>query len=106
MWRKYCSMIKTIKQLRMIPEIGSCKREKIIIQHHLMKKKNAFTNVVTAECDAYAFYSVPYDQFWHVTVNGKKTKTYDVNGLTAVPVVKGENSIEFRYIYAPLKWAL
>ena len=69
------------------------------------KKKNAFTNVVTAECDAYAFYSVPYDQFWHVTVNGKKTKTYDVNGLTAVPVVKGENSIEFRYIYAPLKWA-
>ena len=69
------------------------------------KKKNAFTNVVTAECDAYAFYSVPYDQFWHVIVNGKKTKTYDVNGLTVVPVVKGENSIEFRYIYAPLKWA-
>ena len=33
-----------------------------------------------------------------MTVNGKKTKTYDVNGLTAVPVVKGENSIEFRYI--------
>ena len=40
-----------------------------------------------------------------MTVNGKRTKTYDVNGLTAVPVVKGENSIEFRYIYAPLKWA-
>lgn len=70
------------------------------------QEKNGFSSVVEAEDNLFAFYSVPYDQYWQVTVNGKIVETYNINGLTAIPLTDGENNVEFIYVYAPLKWVV
>ena len=44
------------------------------------------------------FFSVPYDEGWTATVNGKPVDVEEVdNGLMAVPAEAGDNTIEFHY---------
>ena len=61
-----------------------------------------FRSEITSASDQYAFFSVPYDKSWHVTVNGEPVEILKVNGLMAVPVSAGYNFIQFRYSPTPL----
>lgn len=66
--------------------------------------ENSFTSVITADAEKYAFFSMPYDQFWSATVNGQETNILNICGLMAVKVQQGENRIEFHYSYPPLQY--
>jgi hypothetical protein len=60
--------------------------------------KNGFSASITLEKDNLVFFSIPYDEGWSATVNGKKVDVERVNkGFMAVPVTAGESQIEFTY---------
>lgn len=53
---------------------------------------------VTAPEDGKLLLSIPYDEGWRITVNGKEvTAEAGANALTAVPVEKGSNEIMMEY---------
>ncbi len=58
-----------------------------------------FTAEITPSRDTLVFFSVPYDEGWSATVNGKKVDVENVNvGFMAVPVEGGQkNVIRFTY---------
>lgn len=58
-----------------------------------------FTATITPSRDTLVYFSVPYDEGWSATVNGKKVDVEKVNvGFMAVPVEAGkENVIRFEY---------
>lgn len=66
--------------------------------------KNYFRSDITADADKYAFFAVPYDKAWKVTVNGSETQIINVNGLMAVRISQGSNDIRFDYEYKMLKY--
>lgn len=60
--------------------------------------KNSFTATVEREKETLVFFSVPYDEGWSATVNGKEVPVEKVNvGFMAVPVGKGSSEIVFTY---------
>lgn len=62
------------------------------------KTKNGFTASANLQKDNLMFFSIPYDEGWSATVNGKKVDVEKVNkGFMAVPVSAGMNNIEFTY---------
>ncbi len=66
--------------------------------------KNSFEATVTREKDTLVFFSIPYDEGWTATVNGKAVPVEKVNiGFMAVPVEAGESTIVFRYETPGLK---
>jgi uncharacterized membrane protein YfhO len=67
---------------------------------------NEFTSVITADSEKYAFYSVPYDKYWKAYVNGEETQIIKINGLMAVKVDAGSNTVHFVYDYKPLKYGI
>jgi len=66
--------------------------------------ENSFRSVITADKEKYAFFSMPYDSFWQVKVNGAAEKIINVCGLMAVRVQEGKNELEFTYSYPPLQY--
>lgn len=78
-------------------------KQKILQEHQpesstdFYKSKNKFGSTIVADMEKYAFYSVPYDTGWSAKVNGKRVSIIKINGLMAVPIVKGSNKIEFTY---------
>jgi uncharacterized membrane protein YfhO len=45
------------------------------------------------------FFSIPYDEGWHATIDGKEATTYKVNiGFTGLLLDKGEHTVEMHYI--------
>ena len=57
-----------------------------------------FTATVSREKESLVFFSVPYDEGWSATVNGKKVEIEKVNkGFMAVAVSKGDSTIRFDY---------
>ena len=59
---------------------------------------NGFTAKVTRDKDNLVFFSVPYDEGWRATVNGKEAEIEKVNaGFMAVKVGKGESTVRFTY---------
>ena len=59
---------------------------------------NGFTAKVTRDKDNLVFFSVPYDEGWRATVNGKEAEIDKVNaGFMAVKVGKGESTVRFTY---------
>lgn len=98
-------------QLKHAPEYVELTKEELL--KRTIQNKNYNSNFemgkdtlnISLEADKkeFAFYSIPYDRFWKVKVNGYNTETYNCNGLIAIPVEKGKNVIEFRYVYTPLK---
>ena len=57
-----------------------------------------FTAEVTLERENLVFYSVPYDEGWSVTVDGKQTEIVKANvGFMAVRVPEGTHTIRFNY---------
>lgn len=60
--------------------------------------KNSFAATVEREKATLVFFSVPYDEGWSATVNGKSVSVEKVNvGFMAVPVEAGESQIVFTY---------
>ena len=60
--------------------------------------KNGFKSTVNREKSTLVFFSVPYDDGWSATVNGKEVNVEKANiGFMAVPVEAGESKIVFTY---------
>lgn len=54
---------------------------------------------VNAEEDCLLFISIPYEKGWSVYVNGKKTDAEAVGGgLLGIPLSKGKNTVELKYL--------
>lgn len=68
--------------------------------------RNSFASEIYSDYGGYAFFSVPYDQYWHCSVNGNPVDILNINGLMAVPISDGNSQILFEYQYTPLHWAL
>lgn len=66
--------------------------------------ENHFQAVIRTDAEKYAFFSMPYDSNWTVTVNGTTEKLLNICGLMAVKVGEGENQLEFNYSYPPLQY--
>ena len=59
---------------------------------------NGFTAEVTRDKKSLVFFSVPYNEGWTATVNGKSVEVEKVNvGFMAVPVDAGVSQIRFNY---------
>lgn len=44
------------------------------------------------------FFSIPFDEGWHVKVNDAEAKLYRINaGLTGLPIAKGNNKVELTF---------
>ncbi|MBQ3088694.1 MAG: YfhO family protein [Clostridia bacterium] len=68
------------------------------------KTENGFSASITTMGENLVFFSVPYDEGWTATVNGKKAEIERVNkGFMAVAVSAGANEIEFSYETPGLK---
>ncbi len=68
------------------------------------RTKSGFTAEITTETDQLVFFSVPFEEGWRATVNGKETEIEQVNvGFMAVFVPKGTNSITFDFETPGLK---
>lgn len=65
-----------------------------------------FTAKLEANSGKYAFFSVPYDQGWHASVNGRRVSVVNADGFMIVPVEEGENTIRFDYETPGLKMGL
>ena len=59
--------------------------------------QTSFESDIQSDAKKYAFFSVPYDEFWRATVNNKQVEILSVNGLMAIPIEKGLNHIIFEY---------
>ncbi len=69
--------------------------------------KYGFTAKVTREKDNLVFFSIPYDEGWSATVNGKPCEVEKVNkGFMAVKVEAGNSEIRFDYTTPGLKTGL
>lgn len=71
-------------------------REKAV--ENYAETEKGFSASITLENDNLVFFSVPFDEGWSATVNGKTVDIERVNkGFMAVPVTAGESEIEFTY---------
>jgi len=71
-------------------------RKKSVFNFH--KTQKGFGASINLEKDNLVFFSIPYDEGWSATVNGKKAVVEKVNaGFVAVPVKAGNSVIEFTY---------
>ncbi|MCL1632518.1 YfhO family protein [Sporolactobacillus sp. CPB3-1] len=61
------------------------------------RDRNGFSAEIQANTDKYAFFSVPYDQGWSATVNGRSVRILNADGMMIVPVAEGANHIRFNY---------
>lgn len=67
-------------------------------------EKNGFSSKIHSNKETLAIYTVPYDEGWTATINGKVTSIEDVdNGMMAIKINKGKNDIKFKYMPKGLK---
>lgn len=60
--------------------------------------KNGFTATVSRDKESLVFFSIPYDEGWSATVNGKEATIEKVNvGFMAIVVPEGVSTIRFEY---------
>ncbi len=57
----------------------------------------SYAVTIDADAEKYAFFSIPNDSGWSVTVNGKEEKIVDINGFMAVRILSGTSRIVFSY---------
>ena len=66
--------------------------------------KNGFKSIINSNKETLAIYTIPYDDGWTATLNGKKVKIEKVdNGMMAIKINKGDNRIIFKYFTPGLK---
>lgn len=63
----------------------------------LLRDPDGFTATLDAEREGYVFFSVPYDDGFRAQVNGRTVTILETNGMMAVPVGAGENTIRFTW---------
>ena len=67
----------------------------------------SFKGIVNAEEDSLLFTSVPYDRGWSVVLDGRELLENEITAVDgayiSVPVLKGENTLEFSYTPYGLK---
>ena len=61
------------------------------------KTNKTFSFTIKADRDKYAFVTVPYSEYWSATVNDSEQNIIQSNGMMAVPINKGVNTIVFKY---------
>ncbi len=84
-----------------------CSALKETSAHYFKTDKRGFTARVTREKENLVFFSIPYDEGWSATVNGKPCEIERVNkGFMAVLVPEGESEIRFNYTATGLKSGL
>ena len=78
--------------------IADCQRLAATSAKSFKTDKKGFTAVVERNNENLVFFSVPYDEGWSATVNGKPAEIEKVNsGFMAVLVPAGESTIRFTY---------
>ena len=76
-----------------------CEKLALTSAKSFTRDNNGFTAVVERDNPNLVFFSVPYDEGWSATVNGKAVEIEKVNaGFMAVLVPAGESTIRFNYI--------
>lgn len=71
------------------------------------RTKSGFESSITMDKNNLVFFSIPYDEGWSATVNGKAVEIEQVNvGFMAVYAPKGTNKIVFTYETPGLKTGL
>lgn len=71
------------------------------------KKQNAFDAEIKLTEDKLVFFSIPYEDGWSATVNGKPVKIINADkGLMAIKCNVGQNSIAFSYVPSGFKTGL
>lgn len=75
-----------------------CEQLKATAATSFKTDKNGFTAEVNREKESLVFFSIPYDNGWSATVNGKEAAIEKVNvGFMAVVVPEGDSVIRFNY---------
>lgn len=65
---------------------------------YFFRKYNyGFTSKLKSNKEKMTLFSVPFDTGWSASVNGKRVKIMDSDGMMSVPVIKGNNTIIFKY---------
>lgn len=84
--------------------ISDCEARAASAAKETVFSKNGFTSKVSLEKDNLVFYSIPYEEGWSATVDGKPVKVEKVNvGFMAVLVPEGEHTVTFTYFTPGLK---
>lgn len=84
--------------------LNDCKALAQTASSSFTRDKNGFSATVTREKDTLVFFSVPFEDGWSATVNGKPVAIEKANiGFMAVPVSAGDSEIIFTY-KTPLLW--
>ena len=66
--------------------------------------KNGFSSIIDSSDDAFAIYTVPYDNGFRAFINNKEVDIEKVdNGMMGIKINKGINNIEFKYFTPGLK---
>ena len=92
--KKYDQKYEGVISVKKIDQYVNEHSEKI---YDFKKDTTSFSSKITVDNEKYVYFSVPYDKQWSVCVNGKETEILNINGLMAVHVSEGENTIKFTY---------
>ncbi len=119
---KYGKLLKNIEKDENVDHYGSdstslslsyaameydCKKLAETSAHYFKFDNRGFTAKVIRQKENLVFFSVPYDEGWSATVNGKPVEVEKVNsGFMAVKVDAGMSEIRFNYITPGLKVGL
>ena len=94
--KKYSSLLEEYKECK------NCLNE--FSKNEFSVNDNSFISNIISDKDSVVLYTIPYDEGWSATVNGKKVDIQKVDhGLMAVEIKKGNNIIEFNYFPKGLK---
>ena len=83
--------------------VEACKEKQANSCYYFEESSEGFDAKINLDSDSLVFFSVPYDQGWSATVNGKEVDVEKVSyGFMAVKCEAGENVIRFDYKAAGL----
>lgn len=61
-------------------------------------KENHITGDITTQSPQILCFTIPYDEGWHATVNGKETRIHRVNlGFSGIILAAGKNTIDIKF---------
>lgn len=61
-------------------------------------KESKISGSVTLAAPKLLFFSIPFDEGWHATINGKEAQLYNINcGLTGLKLNAGENKVTLSF---------
>ena len=100
--KKYASNMKEIRQEDSYLSQSTLHEDVNVLKQNcadsFIETKNGFKSSITLDKPNLVFYSIPYDDGWSATVNGKPVTVERVNsGFVAVYAEEGENEIVFKY---------